>query len=421
MKILWVCNVPLPIIANHLNIPTSLSGGWLTGLSNALHKSSEHQLYVCFPWNHGTLKGEASGIHYFSFPTTGVVRCSATTENAFHNIFKEMSPDIVHIFGTEASHSLAAVRAAEKCGLLEKTVISIQGLVSVIGKYHYTAGLPANVCRKYTLRDLVKHDNINDQRKAYLKRGKNEIALLKKVKHVIGRTEWDYACTKEVNPTVNYYFCNETLRDSFYQAKWSWELCEKHSIFFSQCVYPLKGFHRMLDALAILAKRYPDVHLYTAGPNLSANKSFFQKQRRPYYWKYITDNIRKLGLESHVHFMGMLDEEEMRRAFLRANVFVSASSIENSPNSVGEAMLLGVPTVASDVGGVKNLLTHSKDGYVYPFDAPYMLAHYIGEIFENPTLAEELSENARAHASVTHAPEKNNETLLAIYKELAQN
>ncbi len=418
MKILWICNIPLPMISEQLGIPTSKSGGWLVGLSNALCASEDVSLTVCFPQS-APIAGETKGIRYRSFPTEGVVKYSKVTETTFRTIFNEESPDIIHVFGTEAAHSLAAVRAAESLELLDRTVVSIQGLVSVIGKYHYTAGLPARVCRKNTLRDFIKRDNINAQKKEYLKRGENEIALLKKVKHVIGRTDWDYACTKAINPARTYHLCHETMRDAFYKSSWDYNSCEKHSIFFSQCAYPLKGFHRMLDALAILAKRYPDVHLYTAGPDLSANKSFLQKQKHTYYWKYIADKIHALGLENRITFLGVLDEEQMRAAFLKANVFASASSIENSPNSVGEAMLLGVPTVASDVGGVKSMLTHGKDGYVFPFDAPYMLAHYIGEIFDSPALAEQLSANAQEHARITHSPEKNNEALLGIYRELS--
>ena len=54
-----------------------------------------------------------------------------------------------------------------------------------------------------------------------------------------------------------------------------------------------------------------------------------------------------------------------------------------SPNSVGEAMILGTPVVSSDVGGVKNMLTHNEEGFLYQHDAPYMLAFYVMELFEN--------------------------------------
>jgi hypothetical protein len=93
------------------------------------------------------------------------------------------------------------------------------------------------------------------QKKKFAKRGKFEIEALKIAKHVIGRTDWDLACTKQINDNLNYYFCNETLRDSFYKSSWDIESCEKQSIFLSQCGYPIKGFHKFLEALKIIVKK----------------------------------------------------------------------------------------------------------------------------------------------------------------------
>lgn len=81
-------------------------------------------------------------------------------------------------------------------------------------------------------------------------------------------------------------------------------------------------------------------------------------------------------------------------------------------------MLLGVPCVASDVGGVTNML-HPGEGYVYPSTAPYMLAHDIMEVFAMEHRVAELGAAARAHARKTHDPEKNLRDLLAIYREIA--
>ena len=133
----------------------------------------------------------------------------------------------------------------------------------------------------------------------------------------------------------------------------------------------------------------------------------------------VRNQIKKLGLEQNVSFLGVLNEEEMRDRFLKSHIFLSPSSIENSPNSVGEAMLLGMPVVSSDVGGVKNMLTHEKEGYVYQADAAYMMAYYIDKIFSDDELAVRLGENAHKHAMMTHDREKNFRTLMDIYKTIS--
>ena len=105
----------------------------------------------------------------------------------------------------------------------------------------------------------------------------------------------------------------------------------------------------------------------------------------------------------------------------KRQVFVLPSTIENSPNSLGEAMLLGVPCVAADVGGVTTMMRHGLEGEIYPSTAPYMLAFYVENIFAQGAAAEAMGAAARAHAGVTHDPEKNLADLLEIYERLAKN
>ena len=114
----------------------------------------------------------------------------------------------------------------------------------------------------------------------------------------------------------------------------------------------------------------------------------------------------------------MLSEKQMVAAYLETNVFLCTSSIENSPNSVGEAMLLGMPIISSNVGGVSDMLVHGKEGYLYQADAPYLLAYYIGLLFDDQEKERELGENARIHARKTHNKEENIKKLLEIYAEL---
>ena len=55
----------------------------------------------------------------------------------------------------------------------------------------------------------------------------------------------------------------------------------------------------------------------------------------------------------------------MKERYLKSGLFVCCSAIENSPNSLGEAMLLGLPCVTADVGGIKSIFDADKDGIMY--------------------------------------------------------
>lgn len=81
-------------------------------------------------------------------------------------------------------------------------------------------------------------------------------------------------------------------------------------------------------------------------------------------------------------------------------------------------MLLGVPCVASDVGGVTTMMVHGKEGWVYQSTASYMLAHFIHEVFAHGQEAQTMGAAAKTHAQITHDPKRNLETLLSIYESL---
>lgn len=419
MRVLWVCNVMLPEIAVELGKPVPAIGGWMSGLLHAMLQSNTVELGICYPVCGGEpVSGKTKDFSYYSFQQNTFVlnEYEPAIEAQLKQIMAQFQPDLVHIFGTEYVHTLAAVKAF---GKPERTLIGIQGMVSVYAK-HFMNGVPERICKGCTFRDIVKRDNLYHQRESFYKRGVFEEEAIGMAGHVIGRTDWDLACTKQINPQVTYHFCNETLRDSFYEARWNQEECEPYSIFVSQGSYPIKGFHYVLEAMPAILKQFPRAKVYVAGGDITKAESLKDRLKMSSYGKYVRELIEKYNLQGKVVYTGFLSELDMRERFLKANVFVSPSTIENSPNSVGEAMLLGMPVVSSDVGGVKNLLTHGEEGFVYDSNAPYMLAHYVCQLFADRALAKQMGQAAFEKASVTHDKTVNCERMLAIYHEILE-
>jgi glycosyltransferase involved in cell wall biosynthesis len=421
MNILWLTNVPLPEASTLMNEKPIPFGGWMVKTSMDLSEEDDINLSVAFPQNViskvKTFKGEK--ICYYVFPPLNDKDVSSNHDSKqFEDILKAVNPDVVHIFGTEFPHTLSMVNTCNKMNI--KTVISIQGLVSVIAK-HYMANLPYRIQKRFTFRDFIKQDNLKQQQKKFNDRGKFEIEAIRKVKHVIGRTTWDRACATQINPNIEYHFCNETLREEFYKHQWSLGKCERYSIFISQASYPIKGLHFMLEAMPLILKKFPNTKLYVSGSDITKSDTLKGKLKKTSYAKYIEELIIKFNLKNSIVFTGLLDEVQMCERYLKSNVFVCSSSIENSPNSLGEAMMLGVPCVASDVGGVPDMLKHKEEGFIYQADAPYMLACFICEIFSNDELALKFSKNAREHALKTHDRKINITQLIRIYNTIVGN
>lgn len=419
MRILWITNIPLPEASLLMNEKPIPFGGWLVNASNDLSENTGIELYIAFPQKGSSglkhLKGKK--INYYTFPSIDSREANNPNQVYLENILNSIKPNLVHVFGTEYAHSLAMVNLCNKMGI--KAIISIQGLVSICSR-HYMASIPINVQRRYTLRDIIKGENLIVQQNKFAKRGEVEIQTIKKSKHVIGRTTWDRACTSQINPDATYHFCNETLREEFYNHKWKVDQCEKFSIFASQASYPIKGIHFVLEAMPLILKKYPKAKLYIAGHDITMADTIKQKIKLSSYAKYIRDLIKEYKLGDSVIFTGLLDEKQMCERYLKSNVFVCPSSIENSPNSLGEAMILGVPCVASDVGGIPDMLKDKEEGFLYQHDAPYMLAHYVCEVFENEDLALKFSKNAREHALKTHDRDENTARLIEIYRDVLE-
>lgn len=418
MKVLWLVNIPLPEVCRLMDEKQTPFGGWLTNSSQYLAAQDNITLSIAFPKlkSKNVMEFRGEKIDYFAFPHLDINDNKLINDNSYLKmILKKVQPDIVHIFGTEFAHSFAMVQVCRELGI--ETVITIQGLVSIIAK-HYTANLPVKIQHRFTFRDFIKQNNIRQQQKDFERRGLLEIEAIQKTNHIIGRTTWDRACSSQINPHATYHFCNETLREEFYKHKWRLEKCERYSIFMSQAAYPIKGLHYMLEALPLVIRKYPETKLYIAGPDITASSSIKERLKKTSYANYITELIKKLNIGKYVFFTGLLDEREMCSRFLKSNIFVCPSTIENSPNSLSEAMILGVPCVASNVGGVSDMLTHNQEGFLYQADAPYMLAYYICEVFKNEELTEVVSENSKKRASENYNEERNKDRLISIYNRI---
>jgi glycosyltransferase involved in cell wall biosynthesis len=249
-------------------------------------------------------------------------------------------------------------------------------------------------------------------------RARYEEWLLKKVNHIIGRTGWDKSHIWAINPNATYHHNDDTLRAEFYKHSWSVDTCEKHSLFLSQGHYPIKGLHQMIKAIPLILRKYPDLKVYVAGNNFFSGA---KKWKISGYGKYILSLIEKYNVKNQIIFTGILSEVEMCKRYLSSNVVVCPSSIENSPNSIGEAHMLGVPTIASYVGGITNLIEDNKTGLLYRFEEYEMLARAVIRIFDNEEFAVSLSQAAKIPAAKKYSPKKNADDIYSIYQQVCKN
>ncbi|MBO5407330.1 MAG: glycosyltransferase family 4 protein [Bacteroidales bacterium] len=410
MKVLWITNILFPEVLAKLTGQKELksTGGWLMGAANILEQKDEIELSVAavstLVKKLKVFQGER--ITYYVLPYgNGNQKYNKDYEHLWIEVKKLAEPDVVHLHGTEYAHGLAYINA---CGS-DNMVVSIQGMKSAYRYYYY--GLTKwDIFSHLTFRDVIKGSIIKEC-KIFKKQSEYEKEIIRNVKHIIGRTSWDRANTWAINPNLQYHFCNETLRSEFYDgSRWSYDTCQKHTIFLSQAGYPIKGLHQVLRAMPLVLQHYPDTKIRIAGEDITNTVGYHNILRFKGYGRIIKSMIKKYHLENRILFTGSLNADEMKQEYLKCNLFICPSTIENSPNSLGEAQILGTPVIASYVGGVPDMMKGDEE-HLYRFEEVSMLAEKICKVFANEDRQVDMVDVAK----LRHNQNINSEQLLKIY------
>lgn len=416
MNILWITHKIFPAPSKALGIKPQVLGGWLYGLGTQIAASPGICMAVATTYSGKQVKKlEIGNTIFYLLPEKSNRVYQKHLEVIWKDICDEFKPDVVHVHGTEYSNGLACMRVCPELNF----VVSIQGLVSVCARYFYAGMSTKDIITNITFRDIIRRDTIFQRKKNFESRGRNEREYFQRTRHVIGRTNWDYAHAKSINPNVEYHMCNESLRDDFYSTKkWDVGYKKNYSIFLSQSNYPIKGVHQVFKAIMLLRKEFPEITIRIGGGRIINNTTFSEKIRLSGYGNYIRKMINKEGLQNNVLFLGVLNEQQMIEEYRNAHMFICPSSIENSPNSVGEAQILGTPVVASYVGGVPDMVSHGETGLLYRFEEVEMLAENIRTVFNDDDLAVRLSLNGIVAAEQRHDRQTNLSQTLRCYSKI---
>jgi glycosyltransferase involved in cell wall biosynthesis len=416
MRILWITNTIFPEPSKALGLSVPIVGGWMYGLAEELSKNEDFEFGVATVYKKNDIKVlDINGIKYYLLPCKNNLKYQKNLELLWEDVINSFMPDLVHIHGTEYTHGLACINSKKNI----KYIVSVQGLVSVIERYYYAGLSNVDIIKNIAIKDILKMNTVFQEKNKYKQRGHFEKEIISKVSHVVGRTEWDKQHINAINNSVVYHHCNETLRNKFYTSeKWDIKSKKEYSIFISQGAYPIKGLHNVLKAVGMIKKEFPSISIKVAGNSIIRNKTIKEKLSLNGYGLYIKRLIKKLYLDDVIVFTGSLSEDEMIKEYLSAHLFICPSSIENSPNSLGEAQILGVPVIAAYVGGIPDMVKHNETGMLYRFEEIEMLAGYIRKIFSEDSLATKLSLQGIKTAEHRHDRVINGREIMKIYSDI---
>jgi glycosyltransferase involved in cell wall biosynthesis len=387
VRLFWFTNILMPDVCEALNRPPEVIGGWMFSLLDELKKNGEISLAVttiCQDITHFE-KMPIQGVTYYLIPqsTNKDDELGSGFRQGCDEAIRDYSPDLIHVHGTEDVYGLYTARSHVPCPV----VISIQGLLSVYYR-HVLGGMSLVDYCDAGLAGCLAWMRFALQHRNWRIRGEREVRVIEGNNNFIGRTLWDKAHVGKINSSASYYHCEELLRPVFSETRWDISTIDRRTIFCTAAHSPLKGFHWLLYALLILRKEFPDIQVRVAGAPWNAKKGF------GYYGRYIKKLIDKYDLATNIVPLPMMTADQIARQLKISHLFVIPSLIENSPNSLAEAMMVGTPSVVSLIGGIPSMITDRSNALGFPSGDATCLASCIRQIFQDDDLANHISVKA---------------------------
>lgn len=414
MKVLWFTGVVSSKRKNYGG------GGWISSLSKEIAKNTDIDIALSYFYDADIENYSENGIRYYpmfrkergriaklryNWSQSYRKTCDVDILTHMQRVIADFQPDIIQIFGTESMF----------IPLIGNTdipvVLYLQGLLNPIYNSFYPNQMNDLSVKwmKFDKNEWLLNNGIirrHNDLKAIAEREKKTLAM---VDYVIGRTSFDYQISRLYSPNSNYFKLNEMMRDSFYNSRpWVKQQRTEYQIFSTLSGVTYKGFDVILKAAKILKENGCSFRWNIAG--LPESNPIVRRFEKLYVIK---------SLDVNVNYLGVLNESQLQEKLLDSDVMVHPSYIDNSPNSVCEAQLIGLPVIACYVGGVPDFIEHKKSGLLVPINDPYDIAYFIREDINKPYLYK-YSEVAKQNALQRHSKIEILQNIESIYKSIVR-
>jgi len=189
----------------------------------------------------------------------------------------------------------------------------------------------------------------------------------------------------------------ETVYDGFETTGWpARELDEQRAVGSAPRLvavgrlYAQKRYDVVIRAMALIVRNFPEAELVVAG----------EGPQRP----ALENLVAALGLGAHVRLPGVV--ENVPQLLAQSDLFLMGSDFEGLPSSIMEAMYVGVPVVATDVPGVRDLVANGVSGVLVPRGDHTALAAAAVSVLRDPDLRRALTAQARQKVLAEHSVER---------------
>ena len=166
-----------------------------------------------------------------------------------------------------------------------------------------------------------------------------------------------------------------------------------------------KGLEVLLSAFQMLLERYPTAHLLLVGYVLATEQSHFDEL------------VTKYGLAGKYTLTGKIARRDALRYLRVMDVFAFSSLHDGCPNAVLEAMLAGLPIVASRAGALPQMIEQSKEGLLVRPGSALELCESLAQVLSEEDAGRTLGQRARERALTYFAPQRELDEYMQVYRE----
>lgn len=406
MRVLWFSVTPS-------NYDTKIFGGWISSLENIVHKyCKEIVLGIAFEHNDDTFKKEKNGTTYYPIKIfknkLDNLKWRINPDYEWRllrtrliNIVNDFQPDIIQCFGSEWPFGLIAREVKIP------VVIHMQGFSNI---YRLSNQMALTLPEQYY---LAKYNPIKILQQKFkehksIKTANTEKEIMHINKFFMGRTEWDKNIVKYYSPNSFYFHCEEAIRPEIKNSYIHWEYKETEcmKIISISSASTLKGNSLILRTAKLLKDFNVNFEWRVAGHKDSFNK----------FEKLLNINHNDVNIT----MLGTINVNDVVRELINNEVYVHTAIIDNSPNSICEAQLIGIPVISTNVGGIPQLIEDGNTGLLYPYNEPHTLAFILMNIHNNKNLQEHLSQQEKDISYKRHDECSISNQLISIYKKIIE-
>lgn len=397
MKVLWLTDKGVT-----LNNEKNIGSGWIPSLENVFHVNNINLRIVFYSVKNKFKKHNINNNIYYEVPVykrnNKIIRYFRRLFNIIENeklvkkylniIISDFKPDVIHIWGSENVFGIITHISNIP------HILHIQGNLTIYYHKLYTAFSKKQLHSIANINDLLKKHSFIFFDSVFRKRAERERKILNSCKNFYGRTDWDRRISRIFAPNSKYFFCDEILRPEFYDIEWKNPNNQTFTLIsiFRDNIY--KGLESIYQTTNILLKHKSNFLWKVIGVNTHSISTRLSE-------KYSKPNVKL-----PINLLGNKDPNQLIVELISSNLMVHPSHIDNSPNSICESMIIGLPVLTTSVGGIPSLIIDKNNGFLVQDGDPWAMAGAILEIIDNFNDAIKIGIKAKEDALIRHNKRK---------------